>query len=159
MKWISVKSVMWITATLCSTVVAFSAGQQDMPKGQIVMNLSCLSCHDMRPIQMSSMNLEAWTKLVESMIEKGAQVKKEDVAPLAEFLTQEHGPLPNGAGRAILLDVCTRCHDLHRVRETQFSRDEWEDLLNHMIAEGAELSDDDFPVLLGYLARNFRPAQ
>jgi hypothetical protein len=159
MKWISVKSVLWATATLCSTVVAFSAGQQEIPKGQIVMNLACVTCHDMRPIQMSAMNLEAWTKLVESMIEKGAQVKKEDVAPLAEFLTEEHGPLPNGAGRAILLDICTRCHDLHRVRESQFSRSEWEDTLNHMIGEGAELSDDDFPVLLAYLARNFRPPQ
>jgi hypothetical protein len=159
MKWISGKSVMWATATLCSTVVAFSAGQRDMSKGEIVMNTSCVACHDMRPIQMSAMDLSGWTKLVESMIEKGAQVKKEDIAPLAEYLTEEHGPLPNGAGRAILLDVCTRCHDLHRVRETQFSRDEWEDLLVHMIGEGAELSDDDFPVLLSYLARNFRPPQ
>jgi cytochrome c5 len=150
---------MWATATLCSTVVAFSAAQQEMSKGEIVMNLACVTCHDMRPIQMSANNLEGWTQLVQSMIEKGAQVKKEDIAPLAEFLTQEHGPLPNGAGRAILLDVCTRCHDLHRVRETQFSRAEWEDLLVHMIGEGAELSDDDFPVLLNYLARNFRPPQ
>jgi cytochrome c5 len=148
---------MWAAATLCSTVVAFSAGQQEMSKGEIVMNLACVTCHDMRPIQMSALNMEGWTQLVESMIEKGAQVKKEDIAPLAEFLTQEHGPLPNGAGRAILLDVCTRCHDLHRIREMQFSGEEWEDLLVHMIGEGAELSDDDFPVLLSYLTRNFRP--
>jgi hypothetical protein len=28
-----------------------------------------------------------------------------------------------------------------------------------MIGEGAELTDDDFPVLLNYLARNFRPTE
>jgi hypothetical protein len=29
----------------------------------------------------------------------------------------------------------------------------------HMIGEGAPLSDDDFPILLNYLTRNFRPEQ
>lgn len=151
------KTMIWIAATMCSAMAAFSAGQQQMSKGEIVMNNSCVSCHDMRPIQMQARDKEGWNALVESMIQKGAQVKKEDVAPLVEFLTEEHGPLPNGSGKAILLDVCTRCHDLHRVREHGASREDWEDLLVHMIGEGAELSDDDFPVLLNYLARNFRP--
>jgi hypothetical protein len=159
MRWVSGKSAMWIAGTLCSAAVAFSAAQQDMSKGEIVLNKSCVSCHDLRPIQMQAMDMDGWTKLVESMIEKGAQVKKDDVKDLAEYLSQQHGPLPNGAGKAILLDVCTRCHDLHRVREMQYSRMEWEDLLVHMIGEGADLSDDDFPVLLSYLARNFRPPQ
>ena len=157
MRWVSGKSVTWITVTLCSAVVAFSAGQQDMAKGEIIMNNSCVDCHDRRPIQMQAMDMEGWTKLVESMVAKGAKVAKDDVPVLAEYLEQEHGPLPNGAGKAILLDVCTKCHELHRVREQQKTRDEWEDLLVHMINEGAELNDDDFPVLLNYMARNFRP--
>ena len=151
------KTMIWIAGTLCSAMAAFGAGQFEMSKGEIVMNTSCVSCHDIRPIQMQARDEEGWNALVESMIQKGAKVQKEDVAPLVEFLTQEHGPLPNGTGRAILLEVCTRCHDLHRVREHAANRDEWEDLLVHMIGEGAELSDDDFPVLLNYLARNFRP--
>lgn len=157
MRVFSGKSLIWGTVTLCSAMVAFSAGQQDMAPGEIIMNKACGACHDMRPIHMQAMDLNGWTKLVESMVEKGAQVKKEDVGVLAEYLSLEHGPLPNGAGKPILLDVCTRCHDLHRIRESQYSRDEWEDLLVHMIGEGAELSDDDFPVLLNYLARNFKP--
>ena len=146
----------WIATTLCSGIAALSAGQVQMSKGEIVMNSACVSCHDTRPIEMQAMNNEGWAALVQSMIEKGAQVKKEDVPVLVEYLTQEHGPLPNGVGKEILLDVCTHCHDLHRIRETRLNRDEWEDLLVHMIGEGAELSDDDFPVLLNYLARNFR---
>jgi hypothetical protein len=94
--------------------------------------------------------------MVESMVAKGADVKKDDVPALVEHLTKEHGPLPNGAGRAIMLDVCTRCHDLHRVRDHRATPEEWEDLLVHMINEGAELNDDDFPVLLNYLSRYFR---
>ena len=154
------KTLLWITITLCSAVAAFSAGQEQQDdKGLIVMNNSCVSCHDIRPIQMQAMDKEGWTKLVESMIQKGAQVKKEDLPVLVEYLTYEHGPLPGGNGRGILLDVCTRCHDLHRVREHGATREEWEDLLVHMINEGAPLSDDDFPVLLNYLSRNFRPRE
>ena len=156
MNWFSGKSLMWIGVTLCSAAVAFSAGQREMAKGEIILNNACVACHDIRPIQTQAMDLDGWTKLVESMVAKGAQVKKDDISVLAEYLTQEHGPLPNGAGKAILLEVCTYCHDLHQIREQRLSRDEWEDLLVHMINEGAELSDDDFPVLLNYLARNFK---
>ena len=87
-RWVSGKFVIWVTVTLCSAVVAFSAGQQEPSKGEIIMNNACGACHDMRPIQTQAMDLDGWTKLVESMIEKGAQVKKEDVPVLAEYLTQ-----------------------------------------------------------------------
>ena len=152
------KPLIWIVVTLCSAIAAFSAGQEQ-PRGEIVMNNSCVSCHDIRPIQMQAMDKDGWTQLVQSMIQKGAQVKKEDLPDLVEYLTEQHGPLPNGTGRGILLDVCTRCHDLHRIREHGATREEWEDLLVHMINEGAPLSDDDFPVLLNYLSRNFRPRE
>jgi len=36
------------------------------------------------------------------------------------------------------------------------NRESWDELLSHMLNEGAPLSDDDYPVLLNYLARNFR---
>jgi len=159
MKWMPAKPTMWLAATFCTAVVAFSAGQQQMAPGEIIMNASCVACHDVRPIQMQAMDQDGWAKLVESMIAKGAKVKKDDVPVLVEYLAQEHGPLPNGAGKAVLLDVCTHCHELHRIRESRYTRDEWEDLLVHMIGEGAELSDDDFPVLLNYLTRNFKPEQ
>ena len=157
MRWFSGKSATWIAVTLGSAVAAFSAGQQEMSKGEIIMNGACVACHDMRPIQVQAMDFDGWTKLVESMVDKGAKVKKEEIPVLAEYLAQEHGPLPNGAGKPIMLEVCTHCHDLHRIRESQYTRDEWEDLLVHMIGEGAVLSDEEFPVLLNYLARNFKP--
>ena len=43
--------------------------------------------------------------------EKGAKVAKEDVPVLVAYLGQNHGPVPAGAGRAILLNTCTMCHD------------------------------------------------
>jgi len=159
MKWTNAKPLLWVSATLCSAAIAFSAagGIQEPSKGEIIMNNSCMSCHEYRKIQTQALDEEGWTKLVNSMIEKGAQVKKEDLPVLVAYLTEEHGPLPEGAGKKIMLEVCTMCHELHRIRDTSATREEWDDILVHMINEGAPLSDDDFPILLNYLTRNFRP--
>jgi cytochrome c5 len=160
MTWKGAKPVLWASATLCSAVIAFSAAQEPQtPKGEIIMNNSCISCHEYRTIEMQAFDAAGWTKLVNSMIEKGAEVKKDDIPVLVEYLVEQHGPLPEGAGKRIMLEVCTMCHNLHTIRETGATREEWEDILVHMINEGAPLSDDDFPVLLSYLARNFRPPQ
>jgi cytochrome c5 len=162
MNWRPVKLLAWFSITVCSAGAALSAGRsasppQEMPKGEIIMNNSCMSCHEYRKIQTQALNAEGWTKLVNSMIEKGAEVQPDDIPVLAEYLGDYHGPLPEGAGKRILLEVCTLCHERSRVTEHGGTREDWEDLLVHMIGEGAALSDEDFPVLLNYLTRNFRP--
>ena len=160
MKWMSAKSVLWVSGTLFSAALAFSAGAnpaQEPSKGEIIMNNACTKCHEYRTIETQALDEAGWTKIVNSMVEKGADVKNDDIAVLVNYLVEEHGPLPEGAGKKIMLEVCTMCHNLHKIRETGGTRDEWEDVLVHMINEGAPLSDDDFPILLNYLARNFRP--
>jgi competence protein ComEA len=94
--------------------------------------------------------------VIDSMIQKGADVKAADAPVLIDFLVKSHGPLPTGPGKDILLNTCTLCHDLSRVRAHTVSREEWQETLEAMLNEGAMLSDQDFPVLLNYLARNFR---
>ena len=131
------------------------AGQGGPERGEQLQNAACLGCHDLRPIQITALDAEGWTTVVNTMIEKGAELKKDDVPVLVEYLASHHGPLPDGPGKAILLNTCTVCHDLQRVRRTQASREEWAETLGAMLNEGAQLSDQDFPVLLSYLARNF----
>jgi cytochrome c5 len=134
------------------------ARAQDAPadKGEQLQNGACLSCHDLRPIQTAAYDRDAWTQVVDSMIQKGAEVRDADKPLLVDYLVRNHGPLPPGAGQSILLNTCTVCHDLGRVRAHTVSREEWEETLNAMLNEGAMLSDQDFPVLLNYLARNFK---
>jgi competence protein ComEA len=90
------------------------------------------------------------------MVEKGAKISDQDLPILIDYLVASHGPLPEGAGKKIMLNTCTVCHDLQRIKRTQQDRDGWEDTLSAMLNEGAMLSEQDFPVLLGYLARYFR---
>ena len=124
-------------------------------KGEQLQNAACLNCHDLGPIQTAAYDRAGWSTLVASMVEMGAMVKDADRPVLVNYLVQNHGPLPDGAGKAILLNTCTVCHDLSRVRAHTVSRDEWEETLGAMLNEGAMLSEQDFPVLLNYLARNF----
>ena len=144
-------------AGLAFAAIGVAAAQDTAPdKGEQLQNAACLGCHDLRPIQTAAYDRAGWTMLIESMIDKGAEVKPADKPALVDFLFRNHGPLPEGAGKAILLNTCTLCHDLGRVRIHTVSRDEWEETLLAMLNEGAMLSDQDFPVLLNYLARNFR---
>jgi len=137
-----------------TAIVAAQDTKED--KGEALQNSACLSCHDIRPIQTAAYDRAGWTNVIDSMVQKGADVKDADRPALVDYLFRNHGPLPDGPGKLILLNTCTLCHDLGRVRAHTVSREEWQETLEAMLNEGAMLSDQDFPVLLNYLARNFR---
>ena len=147
---------LWVAATLTFVTIAAGAvpAQRDDP-GERVMNASCLACHDVRRIQVQAMDAEQWAKTVDTMVEKGAKVSADDVPLLVNYLVQHHGPMPEGRGKAIVLNVCTMCHDLTRIRRGRRSPEAWEETLNAMLNEGAPLSDDAFPIVHAYLSRYF----
>ena len=129
---------------------------QESEPGERIMNSSCVNaCHGVRVIQTQAMALEAWSKTVGTMIEKGAKVSKEDQPVLVDYLARHQGPVPDGPGKVILLNICTMCHDLGRIRLGRRSPEEWEETLVSMLNEGAPLSEEAFPVILAYLSKNF----
>ena len=120
-----------------------------------MLQKNCQGCHDLRPIQTSAMTAEGWTKTIRSMIDNGAEVREADIPVLVKYLVQHHGPLPDGPGKSILLNTCTMCHDLGRIKSGRRSAEEWEETLNSMLNEGAPLSDAEFPVIHAYLSKHF----
>jgi hypothetical protein len=139
-------------------VVLFGAqGAAQPERGEQIMNARCRTCHDLRPIETAALDEEGWTKEVQQEIRKGAEVPKDDVPVLVDYLVRMHGPLPDGPGKSILLNTCTQCHDLMRIRRQGRSAEGWLEILDAMLNEGAPLSEQDLPVLLRYLARNFKP--
>ena len=152
--------VVAIVPVISVASVVSGAGQngQEPEKGEQIQNLSCsTTCHDLRPIQTQALDKDGWTKIVATMVDKGAQVKPEETPVLVDYLVKSHGPLPDGPGKLILLNTCTLCHELDRVMRQAGTREQWEETLGAMLNEGAMLSDQDFPVLLAYLAKNFKP--
>jgi len=141
-------------STIALVCAAGGAAQESDP-GERVMNASCQGCHTVRVIQTQAMDADAWAKRVTTEIEKGAKVSKEDLPVLVGYLAQHHGPVPEGPGKRILLNTCTMCHDLGRIRLGRRSPEEWEETLVSMLNEGAPLSDQDFPVIHEYLSEHF----
>ena len=147
--------VVALMTTLRAEPAAPRAQAGDAERGERLMNASCQGCHAVRVIQVQAKSPEEWAKTVDAEIARGAKVAKEDIPVLVEYLADHHGPLPNGAGKAIVLNICTMCHDLTRIRRGHRSPEEWEETLNAMLNEGAPLSDDQFPVVHAYLSRHF----
>ena len=129
--------------------------QVEPDPGETIMNAACQDCHDLRMIQTQAMDAEGWTKTVNSMIEMGAEVAKDDIPVLVKFLSFQYGPVPDGPGKAILLNTCTMCHDLSRIKFGRRSAEEWEETLISMLNEGAPLNDQDFVTIHHYLSENF----
>jgi cytochrome c5 len=135
---------------------ARGADAQQSKDGERIMNASCdTSCHDARPIHMSAKDEAGWKQTIDRMLMQGASVSDEDLKSLVPYLVRTHGPIPDGQGKDIVLDVCTMCHDLTRIKRVRHSEEEWDEILVTMLNEGAPLSDNDFPVVLGYLTKHF----
>jgi hypothetical protein len=141
-------------ASLLLAVVATS-GAQDPDPGERLMNAACQDCHSVRVIQVQAMDADGWNRRVSQEIEKGAKLSKEDAPTLVSYLVRTHGPLPDGPGKEVILNTCTQCHDLFRIKANRRSPEEWEETLISMLNEGAQINDEEFARVHQYLSRNF----
>jgi hypothetical protein len=66
--------------------------------------------------------------------------------------------LPEGPGRTETERLCQNCHDLARAVSRRQDRDGWQTTLNKMVAFGTKGTDQEFALILDYLAKNF-PAE
>jgi cytochrome c5 len=143
-----------LAAADAAPAAPLTAAQQD-EKGERLLQVSCGGCHDLRPIQASAKDKDGWNEVVQNMLQRGADVSDADLPVLLNYLVDHHGPMPDGRGKDVVLNVCTMCHDLTRIKRGHRSAEEWEETLNSMLNEGAPLSDADYPAVLQYLSKNF----
>lgn len=151
----SVVLVLAAGATNGEAVAADTALAQELPAGRELLESRCQGCHDLRSIQTSALDSDGWTKTINTMIENGAEVEKAEIPVLVKYLVLNHGPVPDGPGKDILLNTCTMCHDLGRIKTARRSAEEWEETLNSMLNEGAPLSEQELHVIHAYLSKHF----
>lgn len=63
--------------------------------------------------------------------------------------------LPPGKGKPIVQRMCSSCHTLNVVTAKRASKPQWAQLVDQMVARGAQGSDEDIQTLVSYLSRNF----
>jgi len=78
------------------------------------------------------------------------------VAGLLLWLAAANGQsLPEGKGRAEFQRICGKCHGLEMVTKERQSADQWSATVDDMVGRGAEGTDDEFELIVKYLAANF----
>jgi virginiamycin B lyase len=66
--------------------------------------------------------------------------------------------LPPGNGKEVVESVCGGCHDLTPITESVgFSREDWDMVVQSMIAMGAVIKPEQASLITTYLAQNFPP--
>jgi hypothetical protein len=62
---------------------------------------------------------------------------------------------PDGPGKEILTTKCAQCHSPNIVRTFAHTAEEWHDVVFTMNDQGADITDEEMPVLVAYLAKNW----
>jgi cytochrome c2 len=75
------------------------------------------------------------------------------IACVAETKTQDNAPMEE-----LLAQRCTRCHDISIVKARRASAEEWHEIIERMLTNGAQVSDEEIETIVGYLARTNGPA-
>jgi cytochrome c5 len=73
-------------------------------------------------------------------------------SPMAAVAAQD-----DEKGERLLNSGCGSCHDLRPIQASAHDRDGWNEVVQNMLQKGADLSDQDIPVLLDYLTEHFGP--
>jgi competence protein ComEA len=63
--------------------------------------------------------------------------------------------LPDGEGKQLVQKICSSCHGLETALADGYSEASWRKLVNTMISRGAEGTDEEFDLVVKYLAKNF----
>jgi cytochrome c5 len=132
-----------------------AAGQVQLPEGagKKTVEAACASCHGLDVVVDKKLNREAWQGVVQTMVDRGASLTKDEALDVVGYLAKNYGRKERG--RELVEDVCTYCHTLAKLTGQELSKEEWRDLIKGMIFEGAPVTDEEFSVIVDYLAKNF----
>jgi competence protein ComEA len=63
--------------------------------------------------------------------------------------------LPDGPGKDVTVKACGTCHEGRRAASVRLTREGWAAVIDDMQKRGARISEQDYPVVLDYLATHF----
>ena len=159
------KPALWFIATILMTAAAWGAGQNAQPslpegEGKKILETACTVCHSLKEVTkfQGYYARENWRDIVRTMIADGAELKDVQIPVLVDYLTHTFPKnFPDGEGKTILETACSGCHAFSDVRrfDGYYRKDDWQDLVRTMIANGAPVKGDQVSVLVDYLTAVF----
>jgi cytochrome c5 len=120
--------------------------------GQLVEKV-CGSCHALEIVTKKQATRDEWRDVVKAMVDRGADLKPGEITAVTDYLASNFGK--HDRAKELVESVCVLCHEFARVARQQLSKDEWAGVIRGMLAEGAPLTDEEFSMVVDYLAKNF----
>jgi cytochrome c5 len=126
-------------------------------EGRKIVETVCGTCHGLEIVTSKSYSRERWSKVVEEMIAQGAPLRKAEAAKVIEYLTRNFGEKEHA--KELYEEVCTYCHELERITRQALTKEEWRGLIKGMVDEGPPVTDEEFAMIVDYLAEHFGPKE
>ena len=73
--------------------------------------------------------------------------------PVQDKAPEKQPELPEGAGKATVVRICSKCHGLDRFAGARKSREDWESILERMGEAGLKMTDEEYDTVITYLAK------
>jgi cytochrome c5 len=139
-----------------AAAVAFAATPGTLPEGpgKKTLESACTSCHALDIVTNKKWDREKWQQVVSKM---DAHLSQEETADVVGYLARHFGP--KDPGKQLVEEICSFCHGLAKLKGHEYTRDQWENVTKGMIFEGAPVTEEEFSLILDYLAKNFGPAE
>ena len=63
------------------------------------------------------------------------------------------------AAQKLVEDICSLCHEWQRVQGHELTKEQWGGVIKGMIFEGAPVTDEEFDLIVEYLAKHYGPVK
>ncbi len=135
-------------------------------EGHDIVASACTQCHPLTVILALRDGPVGWKRHVDTMVIKGAQLTPHEADTLLAYLDTNFGPgqrmppakpvtLPDGAGKQLVEQRCTMCHDLERVTAAKRDKPEWESVVANMLGRFGLSAPEEARAISAYLEANY----
>lgn len=146
----------WLSLALAGCPLA-PVSAEKLPAGDAkrIVETACASCHSLEIVTGKSYTRQQWRSVVSEMIAQGAPLSKAEAPRVVEYLARNFGE--KDRAKELYEEICSYCHELGRITRQALTREEWRGLIRGMVDEGAPVTDEEFSMIVDYLAEHFGP--
>jgi hypothetical protein len=148
----------WLPATLLVGAALLAAGVP-LPEGPAkkTVESACSACHTLDILADKKWSREKWENVIHSMVARGAKLREDETAAVADYLTRHFGA--ETQVRELVEGICSQCHELGKIEDQHLNREQWAALIKGMIYEGAPVTEEEFSMIVEYLTRHYGPQE
>ena len=142
---------LWVILLLAA--MGFGGSLPEGP-GKKTLQSACTTCHTLDVVTSKKWDRAKWQDVVPKM---EAHLTEEETVDLVGYLARHFGS--KDRGQELVEQICSFCHGLARLKGQEYTRDQWENVTKGMVFEGAPVTEEEFSLILDYLAKNFGPQE